>query len=76
VLRDELKNMGKLSANEWKTAVIFLVTVFLWVTDRWHVGWWGFQISTATVAILAAALCFLPGIGILTWKETRYPGIS
>jgi len=73
VLRDELRNMGKLSADEWKTAIIFLITVFLWVTDRWHEGWWGFQISTAMVAILSAALCFLPGIGVLSWKETKIP---
>lgn len=73
VLRGELKSMGKLTANEWKVAVIFVVTVFLWVTDRWHVGWWGFQISTVAVGIVAAALCFLPGIGFLTWKETKIP---
>jgi len=72
-LRDELKNMGKLSGIEWKAAIIFSVTVFLWVSDRWHTAMWGFPISTAMAAIIAATLCFLPGIGLLNWKETKIP---
>jgi solute carrier family 13 (sodium-dependent dicarboxylate transporter), member 2/3/5 len=72
-LRKELKAMGPMSANELKAACIFALTVFLWVTDRWHVGWWGFQISTAMTAIIAATVCFLPGIGLLNWKETKIP---
>ena len=49
------------------------VTVFLWVSDRWHVAMWGFPISTSMAAIIAATLCFLPGIGLLSWKETKIP---
>ena len=72
-LRAELKGMGALTKDEWKAAFIFALTVFLWVTDRWHVAWWGFTISTAVAAIIAATLSFLPGIGLLTWKETKIP---
>lgn len=72
-LRDELKAMGKPTADEWKSAFIFTLTIFLWVTDRWHARWWGFPITTQMVAIIAATLCFLPGVGLLTWKETKIP---
>lgn len=72
-LRAELRGLGPLSADEWRAAFIFALTVFLWVTDRWHAQWWGFTISTATAAMLSATLCFLPGIGLLTWKETKIP---
>ena len=65
--------MGQLTANEWKAAFIFTLTVFLWVSDRWHTAMWGFPISTAVAAIIAATLCFLPGIGLLSWKETKIP---
>jgi len=73
ILRDELKAMGRPSADEWKSAFIFTLTIFLWVTDRWHAQWWGFPITTQMVAIIAATLCFLPGVGLLTWKETKIP---
>ncbi len=73
ILRDQLKAMGQLTANEWKAAFIFTLTVFLWVSDRWHTAMWGFPISTAVAAIIAATLCFLPGIGLLSWKETKIP---
>lgn len=72
-LRAELKDMGALSADEWRAAFIFGLTVFLWVSDRWHVQMWGFTVSTAMAAIIAATLCFLPGIGLLKWKETSIP---
>jgi solute carrier family 13 (sodium-dependent dicarboxylate transporter), member 2/3/5 len=72
-LRGELRKMGPMSADEWRAAFIFALTVFLWVTDRWHVGWWGFTVSTTAAAIIGATLCFLPGIGLLTWKETKIP---
>ncbi len=67
-LRKELKHMGRMSPDEWRAAVIFALTVFLWVSDRWHA-----TIGTATAAIIAATLCFLPGIGLLKWKETSIP---
>ena len=73
VLRDELKSMGRLTATEWKAGFIFTLTIFLWVTDRWHAAWWGFPITTQMVAIIAATLCFLPGVGLLGWKETKIP---
>lgn len=72
-LRQELKGMGTLSASEWKAAFVFALTVILWCTDRWHMGLFGFMISTAMVAVIAAALLFLPGIGLLKWKETQIP---
>ncbi len=72
-LRQELKSIGKVSADEWKAAFIFGLTIFLWVSDRWHAAMWGIPITTVMAAIIAATLCFLPGIGLLSWKETQIP---
>jgi anion transporter len=72
-LKVELKNMGPLSVDEWRALFIFALVVFLWSTDFMHVQWWGFPISTATAAVIAATLCLLPGIGLITWKESNIP---
>lgn len=73
VLHDEFKALGKLKPDEYKAAFIFALTVFLWVTDKWHNGWFGFMITTQMTAIIAATLCFLPGVGLLGWKDTKIP---
>ncbi len=53
----------KMSAAEWRLAVILLVTLALWITDSWH------GIRPAWVGLVAACLCLLPRIGFLTSDE-------
>ncbi len=73
VLRRELKELGPMSADEWKAAAVFSLAVILWFTDKWHIQLFGMVIDKAVVAILAATLTFMPGINLLTWKETKIP---
>ncbi len=72
-LDEELKSLGPISKTEIKALVVFGLTVFLWATDGYHLDLFGFQISLVMVAILAAALFYLPYIGVLNWKETKIP---
>lgn len=52
-----------LSSAEWKTLIIVVLMVGLWLTESWH------GIEIATVAVLGALLLTLPGLGVLKWKE-------
>ena len=72
-LKDELKALGPINSVEIRAMVIFALTVFLWATDGNHIQMFGFQMSLVMVALLAAALFYLPYIGILNWKETKIP---
>ena len=72
-LKQQLKDLGPMTANEWKALFIFGLTVFLWATDGKHINLFGFQINLVMVAVLAAALFYMPYIGILNWKETKIP---
>ncbi|MFC5590276.1 SLC13 family permease [Sporosarcina soli] len=70
-LKGELKKLGPFSLDEKKATVIFLLTVFLWATGDYHEAWFGFEISTAQVAVLAGLLCLLPRVGLLTWNDAN-----
>lgn len=70
-LEEELRKLGAFSSQEKKAMVIFFLTVVLWATGDYHKQWFGFAISTEQTAVLAALLCLLPKIGLLTWKEAN-----
>lgn len=72
-MKEQLKEMGRMTPNEIKALCIFGLTVFLWATDGHHIQLFGFQISLVMVALISATLFFLPYIGILNWKETKIP---
>lgn len=69
----ELARLGPLSADEKRGAAIFGVVIFLWVTDRFHMGWFGFEVSPVLAAIVGGILAFLPRIGLLKWSEADIP---
>lgn len=50
---------------------IFLMTVFLWATESYHQDVVGFKISVYMTAVIAAILCLMPRIGLLTWNEAN-----
>ena len=54
-----VKAGSALSRREFRLTVLLLVTLALWMTDDLH------HIQPAWVGLAAAALCLLPGIGIL-----------
>lgn len=72
-LKEDYKALGKMSSIEKKALAIFVLTIFLWSTDELHISMFGFQLSLYMVAILSAALFFMPNIGILNWKEAKIP---
>ncbi|MCI6406701.1 DASS family sodium-coupled anion symporter [Veillonella caviae] len=57
------REMGPMSLNEKKLLVISIGLLFLWATGgKLH------TIDTTTTTIIAIALFFFPGIGIMDWK--------
>jgi anion transporter len=52
-----------LSQAEWKTLLVVVAMVALWLTESWH----GFEIATVTV--IGALALTAPGIGVLSWKD-------
>ncbi len=72
-LRRQLDKMGRFSFQEKKAALIFGLVIFLWVTDRFHMAWFGFQIDAVMAAMAGAVITFLPKIGIIKWNEADIP---
>lgn len=71
-LKEQLNSLGRLSLNEKKAMAIFLLTLVLWATEDYQEAWFnGFSISVYLTAVIAATLCMLPGIGLITWKEAN-----
>ncbi|WP_447878774.1 SLC13 family permease [Serratia fonticola] len=70
-LTQERKQLGKLSHSEKKAMAIFLMAVVLWSTESYHKAVLGFDISVNMTAVIAAILCLLPRVGLLTWPEAN-----
>lgn len=70
-LKEERKKLGAWSIDEKKAAFIFLLAVFLWFTEKWHMQIFGFEISVYMTAVIAAVLILLPKVGILEWSEAN-----
>lgn len=70
-LTQERKQLGKLSHSERKAMAIFLLAVVLWSTESYHKAMLGFEISVYMTAVIAAILCLLPRVGLLTWPEAN-----
>ena len=72
-LRDQLRRLGPPSNDERKAIAIFGLVVFLWVTDRFQLGWFGFGISAVMAAMIGVVIAFTPRVGLLTWNDTDIP---
>jgi solute carrier family 13 (sodium-dependent dicarboxylate transporter), member 2/3/5 len=72
-LREQLQRMGPISAREKQGAFIFGIVVFLWVTDRFHMQWFGFEIDAVFAALIGAIITLLPKVGILKWNDADIP---
>ena len=65
-IRKSLADLGPMKASEKKLLAISLILIGFWATEGvLH----SFDTSSTTVA--AIALLFLPGIGIMTWKQAQ-----
>lgn len=66
--RAELAALGPLSAAERKLLAIGGVMLAAWIASSWYPA-----IDTAVVAVLGAAVMFLPGVRLFTsWKEVEH----
>jgi len=65
--------MGPLSHAEKKALAIFGLVLFLWMTDVFHMRWFGVEISAPFAALLGAVIVLFPRWGILQWSEADIP---
>jgi sodium-dependent dicarboxylate transporter 2/3/5 len=65
-IRKSLVALGPMKGSEKKLLAISLTLIAFWATEGvLH------KFDTSTTTITAVALMFIPGIGILTWKEAQ-----
>jgi sodium-dependent dicarboxylate transporter 2/3/5 len=65
-IRKSLADLGPMKASEKKLLAISLTLLAFWATEGvLH------RFDTSTTTITAVALMFLPGTGIMTWKEAQ-----
>ncbi|ERL49917.1 hypothetical protein BJB45_01990 [Halomonas huangheensis] len=71
-LSEQLHALGKISRDERKAMMIFFFTALSWATGDYQEAWFGgFSLSIYATAVIAAILCLMPHIGLLTWKEAN-----
>jgi len=65
-IRKSLAELGRIKSQEFKLLVISLTLLGFWATEGvLH------KFDTSSTTVAAVALMFLPGIGIMTWKEAQ-----
>ncbi len=65
-IRKSLAELGPMKTAEKKLLAISLTLIAFWATEGvLH------KFDTASTTVVAVALMFMPGIGILTWKEAQ-----
>ncbi len=72
-IKAELERMGPWTFMEKKAATIFCLVVFLWVTDRWHMDIFGFEISLIVTALSGAVIALWPKAGVINWNKVYIP---
>ncbi len=70
-LTAEYDALPPMSREEKVTLVIFLLTVFLWLTTPLYERMLGISIPISMPVLLTAALFFFPGIGRISWKHVE-----
>jgi anion transporter len=73
LVREQYRAMGPLSFQEKKAIAIFSMVLFLWMTDIFHMRWFGVEISAPFAALLGAVIVLFPRWGILSWAEADIP---
>jgi sodium-dependent dicarboxylate transporter 2/3/5 len=65
-IRKSLAELGRMKASEIKLLALSLILIAFWATEGvLH------KFDTSTTTITAVALMFMPGFGIMTWKEAQ-----
>ncbi len=65
-IRKSLADLGPTKASEWKLLLLSITLIAFWATEGiLH------KFDTSTTTITAVGLMFMPGFGILTWKDAQ-----
>ena len=70
-LKADYDQLPPMSREEKVTLVIFVLTVFLWLTTPLYERWLGISIPISMPVLLTAALFFFPGVGRIPWKQVE-----
>jgi solute carrier family 13 (sodium-dependent dicarboxylate transporter), member 2/3/5 len=65
-IKRSLDAMGPMSTGEKKLLAISLTLLALWATEKMLHDW-----DTSSTTVAAIALMFLPGVGVMQWKEAE-----
>lgn len=73
LVRDQYQALGPLTKPEKKAIAIFSLVLALWMTDIFHLQWFGVEISAPFAALLGAVIVLFPRYGVLQWSEAEIP---
>lgn len=73
IVEKQYRELGPLSRDEKKAIGIFALVLSLWMTDIFHMSWFGVEVSAPFAALLGAVLVLLPRYGVLQWSEADIP---
>lgn len=69
----QYRALGPLTFAEKKAMAVFGLVLFLWMTDIFHLRWFGVEITAPFAALLGAVVVLMPRWGILQWAEADIP---
>jgi sodium-dependent dicarboxylate transporter 2/3/5 len=76
-IKERMENLGKLSAAEWRTLIIFAFTAFLWVSKDILQPVLPLKLNDASIGMFGALLLFITpsarekGERLLSWQDTK-----
>lgn len=73
IVEKQYVELGPLTRDEKKAIAIFSLVLTLWMTDIFHMSWFGVEISAPFAALLGAVIVLLPRYGVLQWSEAEIP---
>lgn len=73
LVKAQYAELGPLTAPEKKALAIFGLVLGLWMTDVFHMQWFGVEISAPFAALLGAVIVLMPRWGLLQWSEAEIP---
>lgn len=73
IVEAQYRSLGALTRPEKKAIAIFSLVLALWMTDVFHMQWFGVEVSAPFAALLGAVIVLFPRYGVLQWSEAEIP---
>ncbi|MES2125233.1 MAG: SLC13 family permease [Gemmatimonadota bacterium] len=67
------RELGPMTAVQWRAIAIFGFVLLLWATDRYQAAWFGIEIGAPIAAMIGATIALLPRVGVIRWEDTEIP---